>query len=118
MKLLFICSQNRRRSLTAERIFDGVAGLQARSAGTEDGARIRVTPGHLGWADRIFVMERRHRDRLRAKFGQEIAGKRVICLHIADDYGYMDDALITRLKAMVAIYLPDAPASGSSEDVG
>jgi predicted protein tyrosine phosphatase len=118
MKLLFICSQNRRRSLTAERLFDGVAGHQARSAGTEDGARIRVTPGHLGWADLIFVMERRHRDRLRAKFRQEITGKRVICLHIADDYGYMDDALIARLEATVATYLPDASASGSSEDVG
>jgi predicted protein tyrosine phosphatase len=118
MKLLFICSQNRWRSLTAERIFDGVAGHQARSAGTEDGARIRVTPGHLGWADLIFVMERRHRDRLRAKFGQEIAGKRVICLQIPDDYGYMDVALIARLEAMVATYLPDAPTSGSSEDVG
>ncbi|MBX0328401.1 hypothetical protein K2Z83_12015 [Oscillochloris sp. ZM17-4] len=118
MKLLFICSQNRRRSLTAERIFDGVAGHQARSAGTEDGARIRVTPGHLGWADLIFVMERRHRDRLRAKFGQEIAGKQVICLQIPDDYTYMDDALITRLEATVAMDLPDAPASGSSEDVG
>jgi predicted protein tyrosine phosphatase len=111
MKLLFICSQNRRRSLTAERIFDGAAGHQARSAGTEDGARIRVTPGHLGWADIIFVMEPRHRDRLRAKFRQELVGKRVVCLHIADDYSYMDDALIARLEATVTLYLSETPAS-------
>jgi predicted protein tyrosine phosphatase len=105
MKLLFIYSQNRQRSLTAERIFDGIDGHQVRSAGTEPGARIRVTPGHLGWADIIFVMEQRHRDRLRAKFRQELAGKRVVCLHIADTYSYMDDALIEQLTALVGAHL-------------
>lgn len=115
MKLLFICSQNRRRSLTAERIFDGIAGHQARSAGTEERSRIRVTPGHLGWADIIFVMESRHRDRLRAKFRQELAGKCVVCLHIADDYDFMDNALIARLEAAVLPYLPNALAGGSPD---
>jgi predicted protein tyrosine phosphatase len=107
MKLLFICSQNRRRSLTAECIFDGVDGHLARSAGTEEGARIRVTPGHLGWADLIFVMEKRHQDRLRAKFRQELVGKRIVCLHIADSYSYMDDALVRQLEISVAAYLHD-----------
>ena len=64
-QLLFICSQNRWRSLTAERLFDGHAHYEARSAGTESGARVRVTAGHLGWADVVFVMERRHADILR-----------------------------------------------------
>ena len=104
MKLLFVCSQNRRRSLTAEQIFDGRSGHQARSAGTEEGARIRVTAGHLGWADMVFVMERRHQDRLRTKYRQELAGKRLICLHIPDEYRYMDDALIQQLEAMVGLH--------------
>src|SRR5690242_16289747 len=107
MKLLFICSQNRRRSLTAERIFDGVDGHQVRSAGTEAGARIRVTPGHLGWADIIFVMEKRHLDRLRSKFRHVLGGKRIICLHIADAYEYMDDALIARLEATIWTFVHD-----------
>lgn len=105
MKLLFICSQNRRRSLTAERLFDGVDGHQARSAGTEEGARIRVTPGHLGWADIVFVMEKRHQERLRAKYRQELLGKRIICLHIADLYDYMDDILIRELERTVTMHL-------------
>lgn len=107
MKLLFICSRNRRRSLTAERLFNGVDGHLARSVGTEEGARIRVTPGHLGWADIIFVMEKRHQDRLRAKFRQELIGKRIVCLHIADDYDYMDAALIRLLETAVAPHLLD-----------
>lgn len=48
MNLLFLCSQNKRRSLTAEKIFDGQNGHMARSAGTEKNARIKVTPGILG----------------------------------------------------------------------
>jgi predicted protein tyrosine phosphatase len=102
VKVLFICSQNRFRSLTAEKVFDGVAGHEVRSAGTEEGARIRVTAGHIGWADIIFVMEKRHRSRLEQKFRQEIAKKRVICLYIPDDYEYMEDALIDRLRGGVA----------------
>ena len=90
---------------TAERLFDGVDGHQARSAGTEEGARIRVTPGHLGWADIVFVMEKRHQERLRAKYRQELLGKRIICLHIADLYDYMDDILIRELERTVTMHL-------------
>jgi predicted protein tyrosine phosphatase len=74
-QLLFICSHNRWRSLTAERLFDRHPEVVARSAGTEPGARTRVAAGHLGWADVIFVMEKKHADRLRAKFADELRGK-------------------------------------------
>ena len=105
MKLLFICSQNRLRSLTAETIFDGVGGHQVRSAGTEAGARVRVTAGHLGWADLIFVMEKRHLDRLRKKFPDALGQTRIITLHIPDDYDYMDEQLIDRLRTGVHPYV-------------
>ena len=48
LKILFLCSQNKRRSLTAEKIFSGVNGYSVRSAGTENNSRIKVTPGLLG----------------------------------------------------------------------
>jgi predicted protein tyrosine phosphatase len=101
VKVLFVCSRNRLRSLTAETIFDGRGGHQVRSAGTEEGARIRVTAGHLGWADLVFVMEKRHLSRLQAKYRDALAGKRVVCLHIPDEYEYMDEALIERLRGGV-----------------
>lgn len=115
MKLLFICSRNRQRSLTAERIFDGVAHHQVRSAGTEQNARIRVTAGHIGWADMIFVMEKRHLDRLRAKYAGALRGKRIACLHIPDTYAYMDETLIALLKRAVAPYLPTVYAGKQPE---
>lgn len=104
-KLLFVCSRNRWRSPTAEKIFDGVDNCSARSAGTEPGARVRVSVGHIGWADIIFVMEQKHLRRLREKFPEALAGKPVICLHIPDDYEYMQPELMDLLQATVAPHL-------------
>ena len=106
-QLLFICSQNRWRSLTAERLFDDHAHYEARSAGTEPGARVRVTAGHLGWADVIFVMERRHADRLCAKFAPQLVGKPVICLRIPDDYQFQDPVLQELLRKRLQPFLPE-----------
>lgn len=107
VKVLFICSRNQWRSLTAEKIFDGVNGHQVRSAGTEHNARIKVTGGHVGWADIIFVMERKHIRRLQEKFGRAIRGKPVHCLDISDDYPLMDAELIDLLRARVSDYIDD-----------
>ena len=104
VQLLFICSQNRWRSLTAERLFDDHPTVQARSAGTEPGARVRVAAGHLGWADVIFVMERKHADRLKAKFPAELRGKPVINLRIPDDYQFQDAALVALLRERLSDY--------------
>jgi predicted protein tyrosine phosphatase len=97
-KLLFICSQNRWRSLTAEKIFEGSTQYQVKSAGTDPGARIRVTAGQIGWADKIFVMEKKHLQLIKQKFGDVLYGKEVFCLHIPDDYPYMDRELIELLQ--------------------
>lgn len=105
LKVLFICSRNRWRSLTAEKIFSGVNGLHVRSAGTEPGARIRVTAGHLSWADLIFVMEKKHLRRLQEKFPETIADKKIICLRIGDDYEFMQPELVDLLEAGVAPHL-------------
>ena len=104
--LLFICSRNKRRSRTAEELYRNFPGYTAKSAGTEPGSRQRVTKGLLGWADLVFVMEPKHRDYLRAKFSEAIAGKRVICLRIPDEYAYNDSELIDLLKASLSPYVP------------
>jgi predicted protein tyrosine phosphatase len=104
-KLLFVCSRNRLRSLTAERIFGGVAGYEVRSAGTQPEARIVVTEGHIGWADIIFVMEKSHLNKLRAKFPEVLAGKQAVTLHIPDEYTFMQPELVDELKAKVGEYM-------------
>ena len=105
-RLLFICSQNKWRSLTAERLFDEHPHYEARSAGTEPGARVRVNAGHLGWADAVFVMERRHADRLHEKFAEELRDKTVVTLRIPDKYPFGDTRLIALLREKLAAHLP------------
>ena len=105
MHLLFLCSQNKRRSLTAEKLFDGQDGHQARSAGTENNTRIKLTPGLVRWADTIFCMEKKHVRRLKEKYSDTIADKNVICLNIPDDYSYMDDDLCELFESVVPEYL-------------
>ncbi|HEV2694301.1 MAG TPA: protein tyrosine phosphatase [Verrucomicrobiae bacterium] len=108
LKILFICSRNRRRSLTAETIFQGEPAWDVRSAGTEDAARIKVTAGQLGWADVIVVMEKRHKERLQQKFPEEFAAKQCICFFIADEYAYMDPGLIGLLREKMTERFPPA----------
>ena len=105
IKILFICSRNKWRSLTAEKIFDGYNGYEVRSAGTEEGARIKVTEGHIGWSDIIFVMEKKHTRRLKGKFPSILMDKPLICLDIPDDYRFMDEELIEILKSRVSEYI-------------
>ena len=108
-KLLFVCSRNRLRSLTAEKLFEGVSGYQVRSAGTQPDARIVITEGHIGWADLVFVMEKSHLNRIRRKFPEALQGKRVIALHIPDDYEFMQPELLDELRSKLGPYvtLPD-----------
>ena len=104
-RLLFVCGQNRHRSLTAERMYEGFAGYEVVSVGTVPAARVRVTQEHIEWADLIFVMELEQAQKLRRKFKAELEGKRVICLNIPDTYGYMNLGLIKELKKKLSDYV-------------
>jgi len=76
-----------------------------RSAGTEDKARIKVTRGHVGWADFIFVMEKKHIRRLRESFSDMLPHKKVVCLNIPDEYQFMDQELIDILISTVSEHI-------------
>ena len=104
-KLLFICSRNQWRSPTAEALFKNHPRYDARSAGTSDSARIKVTACHLGWADLILCMERKHADLLHERFPEEAAGKKIITLRIPDDCAFMDSALVELLRTELATHL-------------
>lgn len=105
MNILFICSRNLWRSPTAEAIYKDKPGLHVRSAGTEPSARIRLSEKSIEWADLIFVMEKRHRQRIQEKFGIEAASGKVIVLDIPDDYQYMNPELIEEIRVGVEPYL-------------
>jgi predicted protein tyrosine phosphatase len=104
IKLLFVCSRNRQRSLTAEHTFSREPGYDVRSAGTEPGARTKLTPGLLGWADVIFVMEAKHRDWIWQRYADLVADKPMVNLLIPDNYAYMDEELVDILTSRVTAH--------------
>ena len=105
-RLLFVCSQNRLSSPTAEQVFSRRAGVECASAGLYDSADEPVSGELLDWADIVFVMERAHKTRLAARFRAHLKGKRIVCLDIPDRYPFMDPALVRLLEAKVGPYLP------------
>ncbi len=97
-KVLFVCSQNKFRSRTAEEIFRASDKIEVDSAGTEKDAIVVVEPDHINWADVIYVMEKRHGDKLKRMFGPILKGKRVINLEIPDIYEFMENGLVEVLR--------------------
>jgi len=105
-KVLFICSQNRLRSPTAEQVFADWPGVETASAGLNNDAENPLTPELLEWADLVFVMERAHRNKLSSRFRAHLGHQRVICLDIPDEYDYMDPMLVRLLRVKVPPHLP------------
>jgi len=100
-KLLFVCSQNRLRSPTAEVIFNQMDDVEALSAGTDSGADNPLDAELVAWAEIIFVMEKRHKNKVSDRFKALLKNKRLVCLDIPDEYEYMNDNLQRILKAKV-----------------
>ena len=104
-KVLFICSANKLRSPTAEQVFSTWPNIETDSAGLHNSATVVVSTEQLDWADMIFVMEKRHRNKLSKKYRMLLKDKRVICLHIPDDYDLMDPVLVRLLETKVSPFL-------------
>jgi predicted protein tyrosine phosphatase len=105
-RVLFVCSQNRLRSPTAEQVFASWPGIEVASAGLNRDAEVTVTPEILEWADVVFVMEKAHRNRLSRGFRAHLRDTRVICLNIPDLFDFMEPALIALLRERVTPHLP------------
>ena len=103
--ILFICSRNQWRSPTAEKVYSKDSRVNVRSAGTSQKARKTVNTKDIDWAELIFVMEYKHKDRLKENYNKELKYKKVIVLDIPDEYQYMDEELVGLLRVSVEGYL-------------
>ncbi|WP_121667982.1 phosphotyrosine protein phosphatase [Mesonia aquimarina] len=106
--ILFVCSANKDRSRTAEDFFSqcypdfcfdsaGTNPKICRQLGTT-----YIQETQLALADRVFVMENKHRQALLKTFGTSYAHK-ITVLHIRDVYPYGAKALIEVLKEKVTL---------------
>ncbi len=105
MRILFVCSENRLRSPTAEAVFDEFDGVEAISAGTNKDCDCPVSGDLVEWADVILVMENTHRNKIAKKYQKQLKGKKLAVLDIPDIFEYMDPMLVALLKARVPRYV-------------
>jgi predicted protein tyrosine phosphatase len=103
VRILFVCSRNRLRSPTAERVFADRA--ETDSAGLASDADVVLEPDQLRWADLVVVMEKAHRRLLTRRYSRHLAGARVVSLDIPDDFDYMQPELVELLERRMARFL-------------
>ena len=101
LNVLFVCSRNKWRSPTAEQVYRKRAGVNAKSAGTSESAKRTITHVDIAWADIIFVMESKHKQKILAEFPGELKYKEIHVLDIEDEYQYMDSDLIEELTSAI-----------------
>jgi predicted protein tyrosine phosphatase len=114
MNILVLCTANHSRSpAVAAWIEKRCTHCIVRSAGlnhklTAAANGTPATEAMLQWADRIYVMEPRHYNRIEEYTGQKWLAK-ITALHIPDEFGYMDQRLFALLDAheVLCSHFPD-----------
>lgn len=110
LKVLFICTTNIQRSLTAENVCRTIySSHEFKSAGVskkecERNNSTLCTQELLQWADIIFVFEALHIQRIVEHTGQQFVDK-TVNLNIEDRYQYGQTELVDLIKSKVAHYL-------------
>ena len=105
-RFLFVCSQNRLRSPTAEQVFADRSDIEVSSAGTNNDAENPLTGELIEWADVIVVMEKHHRNKIQKRYFSALKSKRLVVLDIPDEYEFMDPVLVRLLKIKMQRFLP------------
>jgi predicted protein tyrosine phosphatase len=104
--LLFVCSANINRSPTAESLFLNSRFYEAKSAGIDQGAVVRLSQSLIDWADVLFVMsekEDRHLTFMNTSFN--IKDKLACDLDIPDNYDRDDPELIGLLGKKIEQFM-------------
>lgn len=107
MNILFLCTANKNRSRTAEVLFRQhsshdykflSAGLSEKECARNHSQLCSIEL--LEWANRVFVMEQTHKERIVKYTGSKFLDK-IDVLGIEDIYSYYQPELITELKRKV-----------------
>ncbi len=105
LRVLFVCTQNKVRSLTAEHLYRVRQDLEVRSCGTAAFAKNQLTEEVMKWADMVFIFDELQAEAIEKKFGKDAFGKEIISLGLADVYQYKSESLVLKLTAKIEPYL-------------
>jgi predicted protein tyrosine phosphatase len=104
--ILFICSQAKLRSRTAE-LLCLFGGITARSAGIDKDAEVPLNDTLIRKASTLICMEAEHHDALKAfpSFSQR-TGPAPVVLHVPDSFDRLEPALVEKLISSVRLSVP------------
>jgi predicted protein tyrosine phosphatase len=100
LKILFVCTANRMRSKTAEKIYKNDERFMVKSAGVADFADVPLNLELLNWADYVIVMEEMHIEWIRQSYPRFFLRKheKILCLDIPDIYNFMEEDLVIKIE--------------------
>ena len=110
MNVLFVCSANKDRSVTAEELaYEQWPKHHYLSAGTNQKLCFNyhtqfINEELLKWADIVFAMENKHKEQMLRLFGNSYS-KRVAVLGIRDHYEFGNTGLKELLSEKLQAYL-------------
>lgn len=105
LRVLFVCTQNKVRSLTAEHLYRERHDLDVRSCGTAPFAKNQLTEEVMHWAEMVFIFDDSQQEVIEKRFGKDALGKEVIKLGLEDIYQYKSESLVNKLIAKIEPYL-------------
>ena len=88
--LLFVCTNNKHRSVTAAEMLCSVH--ETNSAGLSPTCENPVTEELVEWADKVYCFEDRHKRKLRKRFKVRASN-----LGVPDEYDYNEPSLVKEL---------------------
>jgi predicted protein tyrosine phosphatase len=118
LKILFVCNQNKVRSLTAEHLYRVRPDLEVRSAGTATFAKRQLSAELLQWADQVFVFDETQLEAIRKRFAEVTVRHEIICLGLPDDFEYKSPRLVIKLTAKLEPHLGRPTAKPGRKAVG
>lgn len=100
IKILFVCTANKMRSKTAEKIYQDDERFVVKSAGVADFADVPLNLDLLTWADYVVVMEEMHSEWIRQCYPVFFSHrhKQILCLDIPDIFNFMDFELVAQIE--------------------
>lgn len=104
-RVLFVCNQNRVRSLTAQQLYRGRPDLEVQSAGITEHARVPLTQELFEWADHVFVFSKGQQRAIKRRYGDVFDTKPVVCLRLPDRFEYKSPKLVMALREKLGPYL-------------
>ncbi len=100
LRVLFVCTQNKLRSPTAESTFSGRPDLEVASAGTARDAANPISRDLLEWANVAVCIEKVHRAHPRQRLRGTKPDEAPLSLSIPDEYEDVDATLVALLERL------------------